>query len=169
MEKLDDLLMRLKYEYLSLKEGVGGYAEEWREFLVRYYRKNQDQFVGVMEQALELAATPIWRNKRKSKGFGTADLFVGGKPCPDELSYEDRSVPGGYVTVLISFASIEQFRRHCMVLQDNANKVQLAAIDAWNLHQEMFERAGGDETRRVADFFDPPMTPKGGDHSRPNI
>ena len=154
MEKLDDFLSRLKYEYLALKEGVGGYAEEWREFLIRYYRQHKEEFDGVIEQALELAATPIWRDKRKSKGFGTADLFIGGKPCPDEISYADRSVPGGYVTVLVSFASIEQFRRHCMVLQDNANKVQLAAIEAWNLHQEMFDRAGGDETRRVADFFD---------------
>ena len=44
-------------------------------------------------------------------------MFVNGEPVPESFTYADKSVPGGYVTLLREFATIEQWKKSLMLKQ----------------------------------------------------
>src|SRR3974390_2756927 len=87
-----DLMRRLKYDYLNERKDKGGHNEGFRDYVRKYRREHPDDFKDFDEEVLDLACRPVWDQKKRPDG--TADLFLDGKPCEDEISFRDESVPG---------------------------------------------------------------------------
>lgn len=148
-KELKELLREYKYEYLDRQKAAGGYAEGFRQFVAK---KNLVATGELHIELFDIACDATWRVKHK--GDGTLDLMIGGKPCEEEITYEDATAPGGKVTVLRGHSTLDQFRRHCVLCQKHSLDVMRAVGDEWDKYEILRKRCNDNPNAPISKLGD---------------
>lgn len=143
---------KLKDDYLDECAEVGGHSNGFVDYAKDYAEKHLADIPDRLSLFLAVARKE-WRNKIKADPT-KGDLWLDGKACPGEVSYADKAVPGGYVTVKFSYCSIRQFRLHCLETTRNANAVQTSSLQQWKMYEAALNRAEGDEAQKMSGYLD---------------
>ena len=163
MSPLASKIRDLKYSFLQAQRTSGECSQQFVEdYIAAWYKTPEAQrFLAVhTEEMLKAVARSQWRIKLSNVSDRQMALHINGAPSPVELRYRDmrpegERLAGGFVTVLVEYATIEQFSLAWQVLQENANK-QIAAADAmYKQMQTLLKRANGNTSASVVDFLDP--------------
>lgn len=153
-DTIKELSANLKYSYLKLKAGEGGYKSDYKDFVTVWVTEHPDIASSFAKTAFIDACASRWGKKLSNQSPENLSLKLNDDTCPAEIRYKEKGVPGGYRTVLVEFAILWQFYGHYMSVQDNAN-IQISSAHALQKQYELaYERAGGNMQASVIGLLD---------------
>ena len=155
-EDATNFIKRLKYDYLNAVRKEGGTSDGFYEFGFRYFDENQDEAAVRLRGLFGKAMQQGWQQP-VGRISATTDMMLNDEPVPSEIvvtahDYEqNREVKK---RKLCAYATVEDFRLHCVLSQRNANAAIRSAEAEWDKYEELLRRACGDDSMLISDLAD---------------
>jgi len=154
-----ELARKLKYNYLSAKGQDGGYSQEFIDSYVPYWFGTEEglDIAESLKENWHLLFKDVcrsaWGDKSSKAPINQLTIELNGAPAPNELRYADKTVPGGFRTVLTCMATIEQFFKAWQEVQKNANTQIISASRMYAQYEWLIEAANGNQAASIADVI----------------
>ena len=149
-------IKRLKYDYLNSVRQDGGTSDGFYEYGFDYFDRHEEEAQDLLRGLFGKAMQGGWQQP-VGKISATTDMMLNDEPVPSEITvtafdYEKNKEVKR--KKLCAYASVADFRQHCVLSQRNANAAVLSAESEWNKYEELLKRSRGDESMLILDLVD---------------
>lgn len=146
----------IKYDYLNDCGIAGGYKQGYMNRVDQWIETNPEKVTEFGKEAVRALFGAQWSPKLSTElpSPQQGDLMINDKPCPHEIRHMQEGVPGGWVTILIYYATFSQWRMALEAKRVKVNESNKELVGEYDLFSEGLARVQGDETKRIFDSID---------------
>ena len=142
MSKKISIKSRLREQrrlYIDSVGVTGGYPDEFREWVRKDREESPDEYGHYYEELLDNAMASVWAEKPRPM-----PLFrIAGVALPEDLTYADRTKPGGFGTVGHDHANTGQLREAAILVMRKGAEAVRRGEDLMGVADVAFDRAKG--------------------------
>ena len=149
-------LKRLKYDYLNKRKQQGGTSDGFYEYGFEWFEENTEEAMEMIRGLFDKAMKQTWPQP-VGPVSANADMMLNDEPFPAEIVitvFDYETEKEKKVRKLCAYASVSDFRLHCVLSQRNANAAVLSAESEWIKYEELLKRSKGDESMLIQDLVD---------------